>query len=116
MILLDKTKEESWTGIVDTEIQKTRDLAPIIRGLDEHGKSVDDFDRLQGAVENEALRAMMTEVSKAGLHEVLAADEDGWCVDKTDIKDLEMSCFDGHYVTGGIDEAYFEWLEANCSS
>jgi len=37
-------------------------------------------------------------------------------VEKTDIKDLEMSCFDGHYVTGGIDEAYFQWLEANCSS
>ena len=37
-------------------------------------------------------------------------------VEKTEIKDLEMSCFDGHYVTGGIDEAYFEWLEANCTS
>ena len=37
-------------------------------------------------------------------------------VEKTDINELEMSCFDGHYVTGGIDEAYFKWLEANCSS
>ena len=33
-----------------------------------------------------------------------------------EIKDLEMSCFDGHYVTGGIDEDYFQWLEQNCSS
>jgi len=37
-------------------------------------------------------------------------------VEKTEIKDLEMSCFDGHYVTGGIDEDYFQWLEQNCSS
>ena len=34
----------------------------------------------------------------------------------TEIKDLEMSCFDGHYVTGGIDEDYFQWLEQNCRS
>ena len=37
-------------------------------------------------------------------------------VENTEIKDLEMSCFDGHYVTGGIDEDYFQWLERNCSS
>ena len=37
-------------------------------------------------------------------------------VENTEIKDLEMSCFDGHYVTGGIDEDYFQWLEQNCSS
>ena len=37
-------------------------------------------------------------------------------VEKTEIKDLEMSCFDGHYVTGGIDEDYFQWLEQNCRS
>ena len=37
-------------------------------------------------------------------------------VQNTDIKDLEMSCFDGHYVTGGIDEEYFIWLENNCTS
>ncbi len=37
-------------------------------------------------------------------------------VQGTDIQDLEMSCFDGHYVTGDIDENYFEWLEGNCSS
>ena len=37
-------------------------------------------------------------------------------VENTEIKDLEMSCFDGHYVTGGIDEDYFQWLEQNCRS
>ena len=37
-------------------------------------------------------------------------------VENTEIKDLEMSCFDGHYATGGIDEDYFQWLEQNCSS
>ncbi len=37
-------------------------------------------------------------------------------VQGTDIQDLEMSCFDGRYVTGDIDENYFEWLEGNCTS
>ena len=37
-------------------------------------------------------------------------------VQGTDIQDLEMSCFDGRYVTGDIDESYFKWLEGNCSS
>jgi len=37
-------------------------------------------------------------------------------VQGTDIRDLEMSCFDGRYVTGDIDESYFKWLEGNCSS
>ena len=34
----------------------------------------------------------------------------------TDIESLEMSCFDGQYVTADIDETYFKWLEGNCSS
>ena len=37
-------------------------------------------------------------------------------VQNTGIKDLEMSCFDGRYVTGGIDEEYFIWLENNYAS
>ena len=37
-------------------------------------------------------------------------------VQNTDIRNLEMSCFDGHYVTGGIDEEYFSWLEKNQAS
>ena len=37
-------------------------------------------------------------------------------VQGTDINELEMSCFDGRYVTGDIDETYFRWLEGNCSS
>ncbi|BEV35386.1 amidophosphoribosyltransferase [Synechococcus sp. M16CYN] len=34
----------------------------------------------------------------------------------SDIKDLEMSCFDGRYISGDIDEDYFIWLEKHCNS
>ena len=37
-------------------------------------------------------------------------------VQNTDLDQLEMSCFDGNYVTGDIDENYLKWLEGNCRS
>ena len=32
------------------------------------------------------------------------------------VKELEMSCFTGHYVTGQVSEEYLAWVEANQSS
>ena len=66
-----------------------------------HGRSEEDISRILGA----------DHVVYQSVENLLAS-----IVEKTEIKDLEMSCFNGHYVTGGIDEAYFDWLEANCSS
>ena len=37
-------------------------------------------------------------------------------VQGTDLDQLEMSCFDGNYVTGDIDENYLKWLEGNSCS
>ena len=37
-------------------------------------------------------------------------------VQGTDLDQLEMSCFDGSYVTGDIDENYLKWLEGNSCS
>ena len=37
-------------------------------------------------------------------------------VQGSDLDQLEMSCFDGHYVTGDIDENYLKWLEGNSCS
>jgi amidophosphoribosyltransferase len=32
------------------------------------------------------------------------------------VKDLDMSCFTGHYVTGTVSEEYLNWVENNQSS
>ena len=37
-------------------------------------------------------------------------------VQVSDLDQLEMSCFDGNYVTGDIDENYLKWLEGNSRS
>ena len=66
-----------------------------------HGRTIDDISDVLGAdhVVYQTVENLLESI-----------------VENTDIKDLEMSCFDGHYVTGGIDEEYFRWLEQNCSS
>jgi amidophosphoribosyltransferase len=66
-----------------------------------HGRTIDDISDVLGAdhVVYQTVENLLESI-----------------VENTDIKDLEMSCFDGHYVTGGIDEEYFQWLEQNCSS
>ncbi len=35
---------------------------------------------------------------------------------KSDIKDLDMSCFTGNYVTGTVSGEYLEWIESSQSS
>ena len=35
---------------------------------------------------------------------------------QTAVTDLEMSCFDGRYVAGRVDEEYLEWVEKTISS
>lgn len=37
-------------------------------------------------------------------------------VDGTDIADLDMSCFDGRYVTGTVTEEYLNWVEGTQQS
>ena len=37
-------------------------------------------------------------------------------IDGTDIKDLEMCCFTGSYVTGTVNEEYLNWLETEYES
>jgi amidophosphoribosyltransferase len=66
-----------------------------------HGRTIDDISDVLGAdhVVYQTVENLLESI-----------------VENTNIKDLEMSCFDGHYVTGGIDEEYFRWLEQNCSS
>ncbi|MGO1507430.1 MAG: amidophosphoribosyltransferase [Microbacteriaceae bacterium] len=37
-------------------------------------------------------------------------------VDGSDITDLDMSCFDGRYVTGTVTEEYLDWVESSQTS
>ena len=37
-------------------------------------------------------------------------------IDDTDIKDLEMCCFTGSYVTGKVNEEYLNWVETEYKS
>ena len=37
-------------------------------------------------------------------------------IDDTDIKDLEMCCFTGSYVTGTVNEEYLNWVETEYKS
>ena len=34
----------------------------------------------------------------------------------SDVTDLDMSCFDGHYVTGTVSEEYLAWVEGSQTS
>ncbi|KGG14493.1 MULTISPECIES: amidophosphoribosyltransferase [unclassified Prochlorococcus] len=35
---------------------------------------------------------------------------------RSDVQHLDMSCFNGHYVTGNVSEEYLEWVESKYSS
>ena len=37
-------------------------------------------------------------------------------IEGSNVTDLEMCCFTGEYVTGGIDDAYLAWVEQNTAS
>ena len=37
-------------------------------------------------------------------------------IDDTDIKDLEMCCFTGSYVTGTVNDEYLNWVETEYKS
>ncbi len=37
-------------------------------------------------------------------------------LENTNIKELDMSCFTGHYVTGNITQEYLDWVELSYSS
>ncbi len=37
-------------------------------------------------------------------------------ISNSSVKSLDMSCFDGHYVTGTITQEYLDWLETNSYS
>ncbi|CAH0123143.1 MULTISPECIES: amidophosphoribosyltransferase [unclassified Microbacterium] len=37
-------------------------------------------------------------------------------IEGSDVTDLDMSCFDGRYVTGTVTEEYLEWVESSQSS
>ena len=34
----------------------------------------------------------------------------------SDVEDLDMSCFDGRYVTGTVSEEYLAWVEGSQES
>jgi amidophosphoribosyltransferase len=34
----------------------------------------------------------------------------------SDVEDLDMSCFDGRYVTGNVTEEYLAWVEGSQQS
>jgi amidophosphoribosyltransferase len=34
----------------------------------------------------------------------------------SDLEDLDMSCFDGRYVTGTVTDEYLEWVEGTQTS
>ena len=34
----------------------------------------------------------------------------------TDLVDLDMSCFDGRYVTGTVSDEYLAWVEGSQTS
>jgi amidophosphoribosyltransferase len=37
-------------------------------------------------------------------------------IEGSDVEDLDMSCFDGRYVTGTVSEEYLEWVESSQTS
>jgi amidophosphoribosyltransferase len=37
-------------------------------------------------------------------------------IEGSDLDDLDMSCFDGRYVTGTVTEEYLRWVEGSQSS
>ena len=37
-------------------------------------------------------------------------------IEGSDVEDLDMSCFDGRYVTGTVTEEYLDWVESSQSS
>ncbi|GAA1536306.1 amidophosphoribosyltransferase [Microbacterium ginsengiterrae] len=37
-------------------------------------------------------------------------------IEGSGVTDLDMSCFDGHYVTGTVSEEYLDWVESSQSS
>ena len=41
------------------------------------------------------------------------ADMEAAIIEGTDIQSLEMSCFNGDYVTGTVSSEYLDWVEAN---
>ena len=34
----------------------------------------------------------------------------------SDVEDLDMSCFDGRYITGTVTDEYLAWVESNQAS
>ena len=38
------------------------------------------------------------------------------CFEGSDIGDLDLSCFDGRYVTGTVSEEYLAWVEGSQES
>ena len=44
------------------------------------------------------------------------ADLKAAILEGSDVDDLDMSCFDGRYVTGTVTEEYLTWVEASQES
>ena len=71
---------------------------PTSRELVAHGRKIPEINRAVGADQ-----LIYQEV----------ADMEAAIIEGTDIQSLEMSCFNGDYVTGTVSAEYLDWVEAN---